>query len=63
MTQLVSFMKIYITIYNIKKKTLANAVIIDGNGSETIDGSETIVIINKYESVTLQCDGLAWWII
>lgn len=38
----------------------ANAVTIDGNSSETIDGSATYVLSNQYHGVILQCDGSNW---
>ncbi len=41
----------------------ANAVTVDGNGSETIDGALTLAILNQYESYTIQCDGTAWHIL
>lgn len=40
----------------------ANAVTLDGNAAETIDGSATKVISTQYQSFTIQCDGSAWWI-
>ena len=50
--------------YTIKKTdSSANAVTIDGSGSETIDDGTTAVIQNQYESVTVQCDGAEWWIL
>jgi len=48
--------------YNIKQLGTAN-VTIDGNGSETIDGSSTFVITSQYSSVTLVTDGSNWFII
>lgn len=51
-------------VYNIKKKTSdPNKVIIDGNVSETIDGSLTAEITVQYESITIQCDGTEWFIL
>jgi hypothetical protein len=41
----------------------ANAVTIDGSGDETIDGSASQVISLQYESLTLACDGSAWYIV
>lgn len=34
----------------------SNAVTVDGNGSETLDGSATYVLNDQYETVTLRCD-------
>ncbi len=40
-----------------------NAVTIDGNASETIDGGTTYAISTQYEAVTIVCDGSNWFII
>jgi hypothetical protein len=51
-------------IYSIKKiDSSANAVTIDGNASETIDGSLTQVISSQYDCLTIMCDGSNWYII
>lgn len=50
--------------FKIKKKDItANTVIIDGSGSETIEGSLTYTLMTQYEGITIQSDGTAWWII
>ena len=50
--------------YNIKKTDAsANAITIDGNASETIDGATTATISTQYQSLTVQCDGSNWHII
>lgn len=50
--------------FDVKKTdSSALAVTIDGNASETIDGSTTIALTTQYESVTLLCDGSNWRII
>jgi hypothetical protein len=41
----------------------ANAVTIDGNASETIDGATTLDLTTQWQSVTLQCNGTAWFVI
>jgi hypothetical protein len=41
----------------------ANNITIEGNGSETIDGTLTFVITVDYQSVTLVSDGSNWSII
>jgi hypothetical protein len=41
----------------------ANPITIEGDGSETIDGSLTFVITVNYQSVTLVSDGSNWMII
>jgi hypothetical protein len=51
-------------IYNIKKMdATAYSVIVDGNGSETIDGMLTISISSQYSSMQLQSTGTEWVII
>lgn len=49
-------------IYKIKSKDSTNVVTVDGNASETIDGSLTITLA-KHEVITIQSDGTEWWII
>jgi len=39
-----------------------NAVTIDGNAAETIDGATTNVLASQYDSVTIQSDGTQWWV-
>ena len=50
-------------IYNIKNIGAAATITIDPNASETIDGATTYTLTTQYESVTLQCDGSAWFIL
>lgn len=51
-------------IYYVKKiDSSANAVTIDGSGSETIDDQLTAVISIQYTCLTLFSDGTEWWII
>lgn len=40
-----------------------NNVIVAGDGSETIDGSNTYTMSTQYDSVTVLCDGTEWWTI
>ncbi|MCP3980743.1 MAG: hypothetical protein GY716_15685 [bacterium] len=40
-----------------------NAITVDGNSAETIDGAATVVLASQYDSVQLVCDGTEWWII
>jgi hypothetical protein len=40
----------------------ANAVTIDGNAAETIDGAATRLLSTQYEAVTLWSDGTNWWV-
>lgn len=50
--------------YTIKKTdNSANAVTIDGTGSEKIDGQNTQALGSQYESVTIVCDGAAWHVV
>lgn len=48
-----------VTIKRIDAST--NAVTIDGNGSETIDGATTLVLSTQYEAAQLRCNGTAWY--
>jgi hypothetical protein len=41
----------------------ANAVTIDPNGVETIDGAATRTLSTQYASLTIHCDGSAWWVL
>ena len=51
-------------IYHIKKTdSSANAVTVDGNSSETIDGGTTATISTEFESIMIICDGSNWHII
>jgi hypothetical protein len=51
-------------IYRVKKvDASANAVTIDGNSSETIDGSATVSSTTQYASWTIQSNGTNWDII
>lgn len=50
--------------YNIKKiDGTGNAVIIDGDGSETVDGELTVIIDTQYDAATIVSDGTEWIII
>ena len=51
-------------IFNVKKSdSSVNAVTIDGNASETIDGSTTQVLSVQYHALTIQSDGSNWHIL
>ena len=39
-----------------------NAITIDGNSSEKIDGQITQTINSDYQSIEMLCDGTEWWI-
>lgn len=48
-------------IFQIKKTSSDfNALTIDGNASETIDGSTTTTVDTQYESINIICDGSNW---
>lgn len=49
--------------YTIKKIDNANNVVIDGNGSQTIDGSTTKTLTTQYQTVTVQSDNANWFVI
>lgn len=46
----------------VKTDSSVNAVTIDGNGAETINGSADTTLNTQYESVALICDGTGWYI-
>lgn len=51
-------------IYNLKKiDSTANTVTIDPNAVETIDGAATRVLTAQWQSVQIQCDGTAWFVL
>ena len=51
-------------VYTIKKTDAsANAVTVDGNAAETIDGALTKVLATQYASTMIVCDGSNWFII
>jgi hypothetical protein len=43
-----------------KTDSSANAVTLDGNASETLDGATTLALSNQYDSATFVCDGTNW---
>ena len=47
----------------IKSDVSANALTIDGDGSETINGATTKVLAAQYDTVDIQSDGTEYWII
>lgn len=50
--------------YTIKKiDSSGNAVTIDGNASETIDGATTQSLATQYKYQEIHCDGAAWYIV
>ena len=46
----------------VKKVTLDdNAITLDGNSTDTIDGAATQTIYGQYEGLTIRCDATAGW--
>ncbi len=45
----------------INSQAMGKEVIVDGNGSETIDGLTTRILNTDYESIHLISDGSNWW--
>ena len=51
-------------IFSLKKtNSNANTVTLQANGAETIDGSNTQVLIFQYDEITVQSNGTSWDII
>jgi hypothetical protein len=51
-------------VYIIKKiDASGNAVTVDGNASETIDGATTYPLASQYKYVTIQSNGVNWFVI
>jgi len=48
-------------IIKIHDTASGNTLTIDGNGSQTIDGSTTKTLTTDYASMWLKCDGANWW--
>jgi hypothetical protein len=46
----------------LKADSSANAVTVDGNGTETINGAATKVLSNQYTAVTIRSNGSGWYI-
>jgi hypothetical protein len=43
-----------------KTDSTANAITIDGNAAETVDGSATVSLPTQYDFMRLRCDGTNW---
>lgn len=52
-----------VTLVIKKTDASANAVTVDGSGSETIDGALTYALSTQYQFVTVQSDGSNWQIV
>lgn len=49
-------------VYTVKKiDASGNAVTVDGNGAETIDGALTAVLAAQWDSVMIVSNGTAWF--
>ncbi|NBT35347.1 MAG: hypothetical protein EBT03_07385 [Betaproteobacteria bacterium] len=49
-------------VYVVKNKS-TNTATVQGNGAETIDGSNTYALSTQWQSVTIQSDGTAWFVL
>lgn len=49
-------------LHIMKKQSGTGGVIIDGDGSETINGSTTLTLANQYDAATIWCDGVEWFV-
>ena len=50
--------------YTVKKTdSSANAVTIDGNGAETIDGATTQALAAQYDALEVVTDGVEWFVV
>jgi hypothetical protein len=45
-----------------KTDASANAVTVDGDAAETIDGALTLALAAQYAAITLWSDGTSWWV-
>lgn len=50
-------------IFIVKSDSSTNAVTLDGDGSETINGSTTYTLSNQYDAVHLQSDSSEWFVL
>ncbi len=49
-------------VFYVKKiDSSGNNVVIDGNGSETLDGATTSTLSSQYQCRGFICDGTQWW--
>ncbi len=49
--------------FTIKRTSASNNVVVDGNGSETIDGAGTKQLGSQHSFITIACDGSNWFIV
>ena len=50
-------------VLHVKKLGTTANVVVDGDGSETIDGSTTYTMTTQYESLSLVSTGTEWYVI
>jgi hypothetical protein len=43
--------------------TIGAEIVLEGNGSQTVDGELNIALASPYAGVTLICDGSNWWVL
>lgn len=53
----------YKVFHVVKVDAGAGAVTLDGNASETINGSTTYALSSQYDAVTIWCDGTEWFVL
>jgi len=46
-----------------KTDSSANAITIDADGSETIDGAGTVAVSSRYDIAAIRCDGSGWHVV
>ena len=46
-----------------KSDVSVNAVTVDGNGAETVDGAANASLAGQYDFVEVVSDGAKWWVI
>jgi hypothetical protein len=46
-----------------KTDATANAVTVDPNAAETVDGAATFALANRYAEIMIESDGANWWIV
>lgn len=47
----------------VKKMQAAGSIVVDGSGTQTIDGGLTATLTSQYEAITIVSDNANWWII
>ncbi len=51
------------TVFYVKALNISNAVSIETNGAETIDGAANYVFGSQYDAVQVVSDGANWWLV